>query len=102
MQEALIEMTSKRLGCVGFVNNNKELVGILTDGDLRRILTTNTLNQYVDSLMTKTPKTITPQALASEAIKIMHDKKITNLFVLEDKKPVGVIHIHDCLHGGVV
>ena len=102
MQEALLEMTSKRLGCVGFVNSNKELVGILTDGDLRRILTANTLNQNVDSLMTKSPKTVTPQALASEAIKIMHDKKITNLFVLEDKKPVGVIHIHDCLNSGVV
>src|SRR5574344_192882 len=102
MQEALLEMTSKRLGCVGFVNDNKELVGILTDGDLRRILTANTLNQNVESLMTKSPKTITPQALASEAIKIIHDKKITNLFVLEDKKPVGVIHIHDCLNSGVV
>ncbi len=102
MQEALLEMTSKRLGCVGFVNTNKELVGILTDGDLRRILTANTLNQNVEMLMTKNPKTITPQALASEAIKIMQDKKITNLFVLEDKKPVGVIHIHDCLNSGVV
>lgn len=101
MQEALFEMTSKRLGCVGFVDKFGDLVGILTDGDLRRILTANTLNQNADSLMTKNPKTVTPQFLATEAIKIMQDKKITNLFVLEDNKPVGVIHIHDCLNSGV-
>lgn len=102
LQTALLEMTSKRLGCVGFVNNKNELVGILTDGDLRRILTANTLNQNVEKLMTRTPKTISSNALASEALKIMHDKKITNLFVLDSKAhPVGVIHVHDCLNCGV-
>ncbi len=102
IQEALIEMTSKRLGCVGFTNDEKELTGILTDGDLRRILTANTLNKEVKNLMTKNPKTITPDALATEAIKIMNEKKITNLFVLDEKKPIGVIHIHDCLNGKVL
>ena len=102
LQTALLEMTSKRLGCVGFVNNKNELVGILTDGDLRRILTANTLNKNVEKLMTRTPKTISSNALASEALKIMHDKKITNLFVLDSKShPVGVIHVHDCLNCGV-
>ncbi|MGN1124950.1 MAG: SIS domain-containing protein [Candidatus Gastranaerophilaceae bacterium] len=103
LQAALLEMTSKRLGCVGFINDKKELIGILTDGDLRRILTANTLNQNVENLMTKNPKTISPDILASEALKIMHDRQITNLFVLDNNShcPVGVIHIHDCLNSGV-
>ena len=102
IQEALIEITTKRLGCVGFVDENSNLVGILTDGDLRRILTANTLNKNVKSLMTKYPKTITQSALAAEAIKIMNEKKITNLFVVENEKPIGVIHIHDCLNNKVI
>lgn len=97
VQEALLEMTSKRLGCVGFVNGSNELTGILTDGDLRRCLSTNALNEDASILMTKNPKTITPTAIASEAVKIMNEKKITNLFVVEENKPIGVVHIHDCL-----
>lgn len=102
MQSALLEMTSKRLGCVGFVNKNGELTGILTDGDLRRCLSPKILDEHASNLMTKNPKTINKDALASEALKIMHDKKITNLFVLENNKPIGVIHIHDLLNNGVV
>ncbi len=103
MQEALIQMTTKRLGCVGFINAEGKLSGILTDGDLRRILTANTLNEKVEKLMTHNPKTITKEILASEAIRIMNENKITNLFVLqEDRKPIGVIHIHDCLTNGVI
>ncbi len=101
MQSALLEMTSKRLGCVGFVNKNGELTGILTDGDLRRCLSPKILDEQAFNLMTKNPKTISKDALASEALKIMHDKKITNLFVVENQKPVGVIHIHDLLNNGV-
>ncbi len=101
MQAALLEMTSKRLGCVGFVNNNGDLSGILTDGDLRRCLNSQILEQKASSLMTRNPKTISKDALAPEALKLMHDKKITNLFVVEDKKPIGVIHIHDLLNNGV-
>lgn len=101
MQSALLEMTSKRLGCVGFVNKNGELTGILTDGDLRRCLSPKILDEHASNLMTKNPKTINKDALASEALKIMHDKKITNLFVLENNKPIGVIHIHDLLNNGV-
>lgn len=101
MQAALLEMTSKRLGCVGFVNKEGTLTGILTDGDLRRCLSSQILEQQACSLMTKNPKTITKDALASEALKIMHDKKITNLFVIDNNKPIGVIHIHDLLNNGV-
>jgi len=101
MQKVLLEMTSKRLGCVGFINNTGELTGMLTDGDLRRCLSPQILSEKAINLMTKNPKTISKDVMVSEALKIMHDKKITNIFVLEDKKPIGVIHIHDCLNSGV-
>lgn len=101
MQAVLLEMTSKRLGCVGFINQQGELTGMLTDGDLRRCLTPTILEKKANEVMTRNPKTISPEAMTAEALKIMHDKKITNLFVLEDKKPIGVIHIHDLLNNGV-
>ena len=101
MQTVLLEMTSKRLGCVGFINKDGDLTGILTDGDLRRCLSADILNAHAIDLMTKNPKTIAPSAITSEALKLMHDKKITNLFVIENKKPIGVIHIHDLLNNGV-
>ena len=101
MQQVLLEMTSKRLGCVGFVNADGIFTGMLTDGDLRRCLSPEILDKKVIDLMTKNPKTISKDTMASEAMKIMHDKKITNIFVIEDNKPVGVIHIHDLLNNGV-
>ena len=101
MQQALLEMSHKRLGCVGFIDDTGLLVGILTDGDLRRKLNANTFSAPVENLMTKTPITIQKDTLNAEAIKIMNEKKITNLFVLEKGKPVGVIHIHDLLNKGV-
>ena len=100
MQAVLLEMTSKRLGCVGFVNSAGILTGILTDGDLRRCLSAQILSEKAADLMTRNPKTIAPEAMTAEALKIMHDKKITNLFVV-NLKPVGVIHIHDLLNNGV-
>lgn len=102
MQDVLLEMTSKRLGCVGFVDASGSLVGMLTDGDLRRCLSNDILNKKGIDVMTKNPKVISPSAMASEAVKLMHDKKITNLFAVENGKPIGVIHIHDCLNSGVV
>ena len=101
MQAVLLEMTSKRLGCVGFINQTGDLTGILTDGDLRRCLSSKILEEKAIDLMTRNPKTVSPNAMTAEALKIMHDKKITNLFVLEVKKPIGVIHIHDLLNNGV-
>lgn len=101
MQQVLLEMTSKRLGCVGFVNKDGIFTGMLTDGDLRRCLNSEILTKKAIDLMTKNPKTISKDTMAAEAMKIMHDKKITNIFVIEDKKPIGVIHIHDLLNNGV-
>ena len=101
MQAVLLEMTSKRLGCVGFVNETGMLTGILTDGDLRRCLSAQILDEKAVDLMTRNPKTISPEAMTAEALKIMHDKKITKPFVPGGGKPVGVIHIHDLLTNGV-
>lgn len=101
MQAVLLEMTSKRLGCVGFIDNNGVLTGMLTDGDLRRCLSANILEEKAINVMTKNPKTIAPDAISAEALKIMQDKKITNLFVVENHLPIGVIHIHDLLTNGV-
>ena len=102
MQEVLLEMTGKRLGCVGFIDKSGNLTGMLTDGDLRRCLSNDILHKSGVDVMTRNPKVISPDAMASEAVKLMHEKKITNLFAVVDGKPVGVIHIHDCLDKGVV
>ncbi len=104
MQDALLEMSAKMLGCVGVVNNNNELIGIITDGDLRRKMSPNLISENVSKVMTANPKTISPNVLAVEAVHTMQNtgNGITNLFVIEDKKPLGVIHIHDCLRAGVI
>ncbi len=103
MQEALMTMSAKMLGCVGIVNDAGELVGMITDGDLRRWMSPELISEKVSKVMTKNPRTIGPDILIAEAVNIMNNtgRGITNLFVLQDKKPVGVIHIHDCLKAGV-
>lgn len=101
MQAVLLEMTSKCLGCVGFINKKGELTGMLTDGDLRRCISASILSEKAVNLMTKNPRTVTKDMISAEALKIMHDKKITNMFVLEGTQPIGVIHIHDLLNNGV-
>ncbi len=103
MQEALLTMTSKMLGCVGVINDKGELLGMITDGDLRRCLTPELLTRKASDVMTKNPKTIAPDILAVEALGIMNNtgKGITQLFVIQNNKPVGIIHIHDCLRAGV-
>lgn len=104
MKDALIVMTSKMLGCVGVVDNNGDLVGIFTDGDLRRNFSENLLNKKAEEVMSRNPATIGPNLLAVEALKTMNTtgKGITQLFVLQDKKPIGIIHMHDCLKAGAM
>ena len=94
-------MTSKCLGCVGFINQDGIFTGMLTDGDLRRCLSPSILEEKAVNLMTKNPKTVSKDMISAEALKIMHDKKITNMFVVENQRPIGVIHIHDLLNNGV-
>jgi len=103
MQEALLVMTEKMLGCVGIIDEAGKLQGMITDGDLRRWMSPNLLNEKAVNVMTKNPKVITPDALIVDAVNVMNNtgRGITNLFVVEDGKPVGVIHIHDCLKAGV-
>lgn len=103
MQEAMLVMTSKMLGCVGILSNDGSLEGIITDGDLRRCLTPDVMNKKVIEVMTRNPKTIAPDVLAVEALNAMNNtgNGITQLFVVEGDKPVGVIHMHDCLRAGV-
>lgn len=101
MQQALLKMTSKMLGCVGIIDKDGRLQGIITDGDLRRYMSADILNRKASEIMTRNPKTTVPDILAAEAVKIMNDKKITQLFVIQDEKPVGIIHLHDCLKAGV-
>ena len=104
MQEAMLVMSSKMLGCVGIVDTAGKLTGVITDGDLRRAMSSDILSKKVTDVMTKNPKTISPDVLAAEALNTMNNtgKGITQLFILDDEqRPVGVIHIHDCLRAGV-
>ncbi len=103
MQDALLVMSEKMLGCVGIIDPNGCLSGIITDGDLRRWMSPNLITEKVATVMTKNPKVIGPDALIVDAVNVMNNtgRGITNLFVVQDKKPVGVIHIHDCLKAGV-
>jgi arabinose-5-phosphate isomerase len=102
MQQALLTMTAKRFGCAGVVNEAGDLVGVVTDGDLRRHMGPDLMNKNAAEVMTKTPIVIGPNAFAAEALGIMNAKAITSLFVVENQKPVGIVHIHDCLRAGVM
>ena len=101
MQEALLEMTAKTYGCVGATDAGGLLVGIITDGDLRRHMNGDLMHRTVREVMTEHPRTIRAGALAAEALHVMNEKSITSLFVLEDGRPVGIVRMHDCLRAGV-
>jgi len=101
MSDALVEMTSKGFGCVAVVDARGLIVGIVTDGDLRRHMQPDLMTLSVDEVMTKNPKTISPDLLASEALEILNSSKITALIVTQDKTPVGIVHLHDILRAGV-
>ncbi|SNX72341.1 arabinose-5-phosphate isomerase [Cereibacter ovatus] len=100
MGEALITMSRQGFGVLGVMAADGHLVGIITDGDLRRHLD-GLLSLTVDQVMTPNPRTIGPEALAEKAVAEMNARKITSLFVIRDGVPVGLIHIHDCLRAGV-
>ncbi len=97
MSKALITMTSKSFGCIGVVDDNTKIVGIITDGDLRRKLNSKFFDKKAHEVMTKNPTLANQNMLVAEAINIMNSKKITSLFVCENKKPIGIVHIHDLL-----
>jgi len=107
MKEAIVEITSKRLGVTGVCDAEGRLVGVITDGDLRRALErfTDLLNREAQEVMTRNPKWIEKDALAAKAVQRMEEFSITSLFVFEDgssRIPLGLIHLHDLLKSGVV
>ena len=97
MSYAILEMTSKGEGCVGVVSKKNELIGIITDGDIRRNMNPKLLDKNVKEIMTRKPKTLSPDTLISKALKIMNEESITNIFITKQKKPIGIIHMHDIL-----
>ena len=107
MKETLLEITSKRLGVTGVIDNRGDLIGVITDGDLRRGLESKGDTFFrlkAKELMSLNPKTIPADALAARAVAIMEQYSITSLFILEDgaRRPIGVVHLHDLLKAGIV
>jgi arabinose-5-phosphate isomerase len=100
MSDAILQMSAKGFGCVGIVDAKGALVGIITDGDLRRHMRNDLLDARVDDVMTKAPKTVRPDQLISETLDILNSMKVTALFAVDAGKPVGVIHVHDLLRAG--
>jgi len=100
MSEAILEMSAKGFGCVGITDPRGLLVGVITDGDLRRHMRNDLLDARVDDVMTKQPKTVRPDQLISETLEILNSMKVTALFAVEAGKPIGIIHIHDLLRAG--
>ena len=100
MSDAILEMTTKGFGCVGITDTRGALVGIITDGDLRRHMRANLLDARVDEVMTRSPKTVRRGQLLSETLDILNVMKVTALFAVEASKPVGIIHVHDLLRAG--
>jgi arabinose-5-phosphate isomerase len=99
MHEAVVEMSAGRLGIIGVIDDRGYLVGAITDGDLRRHIEQG-LDHSAAEFMTRDPKTLAPDALIDDALALFEENKITALFVVEEdgtgKKPLGVVHIHDC------
>ncbi len=97
MSSALITMTKKSFGCLGVIDKKRNMLGIITDGDLRRKMNSSLLNKKASEVMTQNPTIAEPKMLVGEALNLMNKKKITSLFVCKKKKPLGIIHIHDLL-----
>jgi arabinose-5-phosphate isomerase len=94
-------MSAKGFGCVAIVDPTGNIAGIITDGDLRRQMRPDLMTALVDDIMTRNPKVIERDSLASEALELLNSLKITALIVTEANKPVGIVHLHDLLRAGV-
>lgn len=99
--DAIIEMTSKRFGTVGVVDQHGRLAGIVTDGDLRRTMAPDLLQRAVGEIMTPSPRIVSPETTAGEALNMMNTQSITALFVVDKRQVCGILHIHDLLRVGV-
>ena len=101
LSEGIFEMTSKRFGIAAVVNDQGHLVGVLTDGDLRRAFRSGFTDSLVQEAMGKRPQVVTTDVLAAKALAQMNDAQITCIFVTEGEVPIGLVHIHDLLRAGV-
>jgi arabinose-5-phosphate isomerase len=103
IREIILEISSKRLGCTAVVNNDV-LEGIITDGDLRRMLQSNTdvTRLKAADILSRQPLTIAPEALVSDALDLMRSRNITQLLVVEKDRYMGVLHLHDILREGII
>lgn len=102
MQDVLIVISEKGFGCAGVIDETGRLTGIITDGDLRRHMNPNLLEKTAGDVMTTAPRTTTADILLGEVVRVLNDRKITGIFVVDgEKKPLGFIHIHDCLRLGL-
>ncbi len=101
MGAALVIMTQKSFGCLGIVDGKGKLIGVVTDGDLRRHMGADLLSARVTDIMTPKPKMAAPGMLASAALELINESRITALFVVDKGKPVGILHVHDLLRAGV-
>jgi len=101
MHEALLVMSEKRFGSVAVVDDAGALIGMITDGDLRRHMD-GLLDHNAGEVMTRNPRTVEPTTLAAEALKLMNEASITVLFVVQAGRPVGILHVHDLLRAGVI
>jgi arabinose-5-phosphate isomerase len=104
LKEVIVEMTQKRLGITAVVDKENNLLGIITDGDLRRMLEKNVAFDKVTAsdIMTKTPRTIGPEELAVDALDMLRKNEITQLAVTDGKKYLGIIHLHDLIREGLI
>jgi len=102
MSDAIVEMSAKGVGCIGITDKTGQLIGIITDGDLRRHMQPGLMESTVDEVMTKNPKTCRPDQLVSEVMEMLNSAKITAMFVVEQQKPAGIVHLHDLLRIGLV
>jgi arabinose-5-phosphate isomerase len=101
MSAALVTMTQKSFGCLGVVDGKGKLVGVITDGDLRRHMGADLLSARTRDIMTPKPKVVAPDMLSSAALEVLNTSRITALFVVDKGKPVGIVHVHDLLRAGV-
>ena len=103
IETAVAAMTKAGFGCIGVVDTSGALIGILTDGDVRRLFGRDLKGSTIGAVMTRNPKAVSARTLAGEALAALSDRKITALFVVDDaQKPVGLLHVHDCLASGVL
>jgi arabinose-5-phosphate isomerase len=101
MREAILEISSKGFGCVAVLGEDGRLAGIITDGDLRRNMDGDLMSRRVEEVMTRSPRRVAPDALAGAVLQTINASSITTIIVVEDERPVGIVHLHDLLRIGV-